>query len=471
MRSSTILAKSKNIVNSYQDLFPGGNIPNFIKEIPEFGKCVYYIERNPNDKKLIFKTRCIERWNRAKDSIEELINILTLNQTNIQIEFESFDNINESVIKLDNSENYYANILISGGVDSICGANHYVNKLNRKIIFSHTFHKNTPSIQTIKDYVINTLNMPLSIIEGQFKSMAKFRNLLGKSGETEMNLSQTRSFLYLCNAIVVNYAYGVDNIFITENGPLTINPPFTETSTFTNTTNPEFIEFFNNFLDEYFNKKKFITVSLPFRQYTKAELMASAPNELLCKTHSCSRNSYNKKSCNQCYACYIRRLSAYAYENYDDDNYTPENSVLERYHDQKSNFFTIKDLTHFKQNPSAQFLLDLIQFCKDTINRKPNFRLKYPRIMNKFRLIGEEDLYYNDFWNLLERFCLDLMAGFHKFFQNNRSYQNDSYIVWQSYSDAINELIALNILTTNFHEDVKNRILQTSRSITGDISK
>ncbi len=471
MYSSTILAKSKNIINSYQDLFLGGNVPNFIKEIPEFGKCVYYIERNPNDKTLIFKTKCVERWERAKESIKEIINILTLNQPDIQIEFEPIDNMNEDVIKLDNSENYYANILISGGVDSICGANYYVNKLKKKIIFSHTFHKNTPSIKTIRDYVIDILKMPLSIIEGQFKSEAKFRNLSGNSSETEMNLTQTRSFLYLCNAIVVNYAYGVDKIFITENGPLTINPPFTETSTFTNTTNPEFIEFFNHFLDEYFNIKKFITVSLPFRQYTKAELMASAPNELLCKTHSCSRYYNHKKSCNQCYACYVRRLSAYAYENYDDDSYTPVDLILKRYPEKKPNFFTWNDLSFFKKNVNAQFLLDLIQFCKNIINRKPNFRLKYPRVMNKFRLIGDRELYYKDFFNLLERFCLDLMAGFHKLFQNNRRFQNDSYIVWQTYSHAINELIALKVLTPNFHEDVKNRILQTSRSITGDISK
>jgi len=471
LKSSTILKKSHDIFKNIRNLYPGGKIPNFIKEIPQFGKCIYYIERHAKDSHLIFKTKNIDRWNRSLEILKIIMNILMETNTGmkkkIKIEFEEIDNINEPINFGDNSKNFFANILISGGVDSLCGAYHYIKQLQKKIVFTHTNHRNTPSISMIRNF-IKDLDMPLIEVDGLFKNEAKFRHISGKDKETKMNLNQTRTFFYLCNAIPINYVYGIDKIFITENGPLTINPPFTESYEFTNTTNPEFIDFFNTFLNHYFGQKNLIKIKLPFRDYTKAELMASVPNELLIKTHSCSKFYNKKKSCLNCYACYIRKLSSYAYENYYDDNYNPEGTILNRYAYNEKDYVFNKEISFFKEKPENNFFIELMDFCVRTLDREDEtlYADYYPNVFGKFLKINN---YYNDFWDILKRYSEDLLTGIQRFFNKKPSLKNTNNFVWNHFHNEINKLITKGILPKDFIKSIKRRILERSNSIVGDL--
>lgn len=467
MKSVTILQKSNDISESLKFIYQKSSVPSFIKELADFGKCIYYLERNRKDKTLIFSTSNIDMWERSLDHIDWILDIL-IERNQIEIEFERSNKSNDIIEAKHFNDDFYTNLLISGGADSMCGANYYTNKLGHKIAFTHVSHRNTPSIKMLRDYILEDLEMPFFEINGTFKTEAKFRSLSGNSKDTVMNLSQTRTFFYLCNAITVNYALGIKKASITENGPLTINPPFDSTYKFTNTTNPEFIEHFNLFLSKYFGIDDLIKVYLPFKNYTKAEIMASLPNELLQKTHSCSKNYFNKYSCFNCYSCYVRRFSAYAYNNYDDDSYKPVDKEYQRYKIDMKKFLFNKKSSFFKKNSSAMFIVKFIEFCFDTLNKENDilFYDKYSKVITLEREIVD---YYQNHWDLLKRYTSEMIAGIHNFFERNKKYQNEEFYIWKIFSNRMNEFYAKKILSNNFNQKIKERINERANSIVGEL--
>lgn len=473
MKSSTILAYSMDFINSYDDIYPNSSMPSLLREIPEFAKCIYFLERHPNQKELIFKTEFIENWNRSKESINSMLEVLIGNEDPlyepISIIFKEKSNINE-VIKpeFQRKEDYHANILFSGGADSICGSYHYSNKLNHNIVYTHIYHRNTPRLEMIKNHILKDLAMPLYIIEGRFKGQANFRALAGNKKETEWNLSQSRTLLYLSNAIPINYFYGIRNIFITENGPLTLNPPYSENSSFTNTTNPEFIDFFNQFINKYFGED-LIKVSLPFRNYTKSELLASVPPEILEKTHSCSRSPGTFSSCCNCQACFLRLFSSYAF-NYEDNIYKPGKEEFFRYEDKS--IFEQTDLSFFKKDTESQKLLDFIDFCGDMISGiVKSYSIKYSKLTSKVTVLSLGiKKYYDDIWDLLLRYSKNMFAGIFNFFERNRNYKNERFVVYKSFLDVLNKLYTSEEIGDDFFSNQENQIRIVSRSIAGSLS-
>lgn len=485
IKCSEILDLSHDMFKNVKNLFENENIPQFIKELPQFGKCIYYIERYAEDNNLIFETMNLRRWQNSKIELDQLVKVLLYKYTGIKkkifIEFEEIGDSDEEFINYKNVEDYYANILISGGVDSMCGAYHWVVKNKKKIIFTHIYHKNTPSIGMIRNYVTKDLEMPLIEIDGLFKNPADFRNIGREMRAEKININQTRTLLYLCNAVPINYAMGIKYLLVTENGPLTINPPFTFSHTFTNTTNPDFIAFFNTFLDKYFGFEEKIKVKLPFKEYTKAELMNSVKKEILKRTHSCSKFYSTKKSCFYCFPCYVRRFSAYAYGNYEDDQYDPDyknprSDILERYLiDKEKDPFT-KDISYINKSDEARLIRDLIQFCYQTLRRNEGIN-ETERIQRNDKyndlyrsVVGKCDKierYYEDLWELLKRFSLDMLTGLHYFYEKNPEYQDTDFYLFNYYNKKLNKLKARRIIQQNFYVETRQRIIDTE--VSGDL--
>ena len=67
---------SHDLFKDIKPLFPDNNIPNFIKEIPQFGKCIYYLERYAEDNNLVFETKNIRNWQNSKKPLDRLIKVL-----------------------------------------------------------------------------------------------------------------------------------------------------------------------------------------------------------------------------------------------------------------------------------------------------------------------------------------------------------------------------------------------------------
>lgn len=452
---------SHDFIKNYREIFEGIEIPSFLLDIPKFAKCLYYAERKVEVETLEFETDNIERWKRSKQAVLDILSVLNPDFADeIKIKFKS-SGIQGSELKFgENPEGIYANILLSGGADSLCGANHYVKKTMKKVIFTHTYHRNTPSLPTLKDVAENDFNMPFYQIDGQFTQKANIRKVTRKK-ETDMFLSTLRSFHYLSNAIPINYIKGIDKVLITENGPLTINPIFTHGFGFSNTTNPEFIEFFNKFIKLYFNTN-LIVVSLPFKQYTKAELMCSTNSSLLMKSHSCSKFYNEKKSCLNCYACFLRKFSAYAYNNFEEDRYSPINQNIRRYVD--DSIFK-KKIAYFQQ-PKNRFLIDLIVFCKDTIKYRATKRYsrKYPSVLKSYR---ELDKYFKDFWDLLTRYSYDILVGLYNFYNKNKNLKNEEFYVWSTFNKTITDLLTEGVIQLGFETLIKKRIEDRAKSLRG----
>lgn len=485
MRSSDILNYAHDPLKNFKLLHPDLSIPKFIEELLLFGKCVYFIERYSDDTELIFETNCIDRWNRSISLMNDTLNILLYKPTGIpdkvDITFIGDNASDEKFYTYENNGNYYANILISGGADSLCGAYHWVRTNQEDVVFTHTYHKSTPSISTLRHFVTNDLGMLYFEMDGLFNTELNFREAGGTQKQTDMNLNQTRTLIYLLNAIPVNYFLGIDKIYITENGPFTVNPVFHLSHRFTNTTNPRFVISFNQFLSSYLGGSNLIKAQLPFRDLTKAELQASVPSKLLKISHSCSKNSNNRNSCFDCYACYVRRFSNYAFENYDDDDYDPfyykpDEDSLERYTGLKEDNIFSNTPESFSKNKTENFLISFLKFCFDTI-RKENgsleevrefnkiYNRRYPLVIQKCREIGR---YYRDnIWGLLKRYSEDIIAGIYRFFEKFPEYKNYDYYVYNTFLNNINTLISDGIIEENYYNLIKERII--NRGIRGNI--
>jgi hypothetical protein len=79
-----------------------------------------------------------------------------------------------------------------------------------------------------------------------------------------------RSFLFLSIAAVVAIESGIDKVWICENGPVSLNPMFSEARLNTRTAHPRFIADFQSLIERLFRVD--LKIENPFLRETKAEV-------------------------------------------------------------------------------------------------------------------------------------------------------------------------------------------------------
>ena len=151
---------------------------------------------------------------------------------------------------------------------------------------------------------------------------------------TDSDRSQrARSIIFLAYGVLVATAlqhykddHNVD-LYMCENGLISINPPLTPTrlgSLSTRTTHPVFVRMFQELLDAAALK---VTVKNPYQFKTKGEMLRDCRDQAFlakhaAKTTSCGRYARNGwEHCGRCLPCLIRRAAFHARGNLDKTAY------------------------------------------------------------------------------------------------------------------------------------------------------
>ena len=200
--------------------------------------------------------------------------------------------------------------LFSGGLDSSIGAIDLLEQGHLPVLVSHSYKGDKSRQQAI----IQQLNQNSYINQfSQFNAIAQPHLNNGRATEITM---RTRSLNFLAFAIVSAYALQdvvqkeID-IFVPENGVISINAPLTVGTLSTRTTHPYFIQEI---------QKLFTAVNIPFTlknpyQFkTKGQMIAECKNlpllqQIIPDTVSCSHWKRKNQQCGVCVPCLIRRAS------------------------------------------------------------------------------------------------------------------------------------------------------------------
>ncbi|WMJ77802.1 MULTISPECIES: hypothetical protein [unclassified Sedimentibacter] len=205
--------------------------------------------------------------------------------------------------------------LLSGGLDSFCGAYH--NEIeNRNTLYCG----------------YKTSNVDTSAINCVYSFLKKRIGIAGmrtysKVEKNKVTYTQrTRSLLFFSLAIMTAIKENIDIVNINENGIMTLNPSFQSRGT-TKTTHPKTIHLYQTIMDNVGIK---VQLNHPFLFTTKGEMVNSLSIDYkknIINTRSCSRSMQDKRydvstkvSCGTCVPCLLRKISMSAYDLEEFDN-------------------------------------------------------------------------------------------------------------------------------------------------------
>ncbi|MCM3549920.1 Uncharacterised protein [Niallia circulans] len=205
--------------------------------------------------------------------------------------------------------------LFSGGLDSLAGAYYnYKNKLESDYLgFLNKNEEKTKQKDVAKFYrKIFSDSTAITLINKPVKKKISY-------------LQSTRSLLYLALAVAKVFFNGGNNVYLYENGILSLNPELQNRYT-TKTTHPKTMYIYQNLLDKL---NIGVKIHHPFLFYTKGQIVNDMELEfkkVIRRTFTCgsSRLHPHRKhlgQCGICVPCILRKISLSAYNNerYDGD--------------------------------------------------------------------------------------------------------------------------------------------------------
>lgn len=245
--------------------------------------------------------------------------------------------------------------LFSGGLDSAIGAIDLLEQGYSPVLVSHSYKGDKKRQQMI----VEKLNQSSYANQfSQFNAIAQPH--LNNGGTTEITM-RTRSLNFLAFAVVSAYALqevvqqAID-IFVPENGVISINAPLTPRrvgTLSTRTTHPYFIQEL---------QKLFTAVNIPFilknpyQFKTKGQMIAECANlpllqQIIPDTVSCSHWKRKNQQCGVCVPCLIRRASLH-YANITNDAQYEFNDIRQIliHQDRRDDLFALMSAIHQKNH-------------------------------------------------------------------------------------------------------------------------
>jgi len=205
-------------------------------------------------------------------------------------------------------------LLFSGGADSLCAAVTMVGSERRRPIL--VSHRSTPRLDALQSRLALLLRQRFS--EWVFPHISVWIHRAG----TEANevTQRSRSFLFLTLGAVVAAQLGIRDVFIPDNGVVSLNLPKTAQLVGTlasRSTHPKFIHRFQELCDLVFPDRVHIENPLLYR--TRAETLSILRHhgcpELLQETVSCAKARGRPRAtphCGVCSQCIDRRFGSLA---------------------------------------------------------------------------------------------------------------------------------------------------------------
>lgn len=318
------------------------------------------------------------RWNAVKGLLMNTIG--TLSGDNVQFTFvrkaESRREAPPAPAQLSAAAGSDCVSLFSGGLDSFAGAVHLIGQGRRPLFASHY----VSVLKGLQRDLVDALENE----SGQIFEHLQYRVTARKTKWTRFPLvakestHRARSFLFMSFAAVAAAARGLTDIYICENGVLSLNVPISDARKGTRSTrhaHPLYLLYFNQLINALYGRT--FAVANPFRFWTKGEearlLDRPGLRHMIERTVSCwgypnqTLRYPNSNHCGVCIPCIVRRVSLIA-------------AGLEAHDDQYAvDVFQLGTDANPKDRRNIE---DLIYFCQSfAMLSKSELLYRYPELV------------------------------------------------------------------------------------------
>ena len=263
-------------------------------------------------------------WNEVKDLLAETVSFLGRDEVHFHF-MKKKEKAETRRFKIEPGKRCVS--LFSGGLDSAAGAVQILNDGFEPVFVSHHANSFTSGLQNRLMDVLNKSNKQplkeLKLYVNRSHSGLVSNPLTGfpKSLMTQF----LRSFMFLSFAAVVAVESNMNKVLTFENGPIALNPMFSEARLNTRTAHPRFIASFQKLIEMLFKVK--LEIENPFLKKTKGEVVSrfATPGfrSMVNKSNSCwnsfsvppraqrmKRKDYKRYHHDgDCLPCVIRRAS------------------------------------------------------------------------------------------------------------------------------------------------------------------
>jgi 7-cyano-7-deazaguanine synthase in queuosine biosynthesis len=266
--------------------------------------------------------------------------------------------------------------LFSGGLDSFAGAAYLLKQGRRPLFASHY----VSSLKSLQSNLVRGIEKEFDrkIEHFQYRVTSRTAKNTRFKFENKESSHRARSFMFLSYAAVAAATRGLSDIYICENGVLSLNVPISDARKGTRSTrhaHPLFLQYFNQFINALYGRPFF--VQNPFEFWTKGReaklLEKTSLYPLIKDTVTCwgypnqTLKYPNSNHCGYCIPCIVRRVSVKA-------------AGLAAYDDQY-----VVDVFNLNVNSKEKHrrnIEDLIYFCRSFENLS-NIELiyKYPEFV------------------------------------------------------------------------------------------
>ena len=206
--------------------------------------------------------------------------------------------------------------MFSGGTDSLLGAIRLLDEGKNLILVGHQAEGQSAKAQTELTAQLR------QIYPGRFRfvqcrvSRSRRTTTRFALADKKENSHRPRSFLFLALAIAIAREFNITDVFMPENGFMTLNIPLQKSRTgslSTRTTHPAFLM---EFLAMTRALGLNVTVRNPFLLFSKTDMLRGLPVALgpaIRRSVSCSRagryNDLHVRHCGYCVPCVLRRVA------------------------------------------------------------------------------------------------------------------------------------------------------------------
>jgi 7-cyano-7-deazaguanine synthase in queuosine biosynthesis len=324
-----------------------------------------------------------ERWNSVKAILTNTV--ATLSGDNI--EFHFVKKASEKAGKKDSLETQPEMqprdlpdsdcvCLFSGGLDSFAGAVYLLKQGKRPLFASHY----VSSLKSLQSKLIDGIEKDVGreIEHFQYRVTSRKTKHTRFPFKNEESSHRARSFLFLSYATVAAATRGVSDIYICENGVLSLNVPISDARKGTRSTrhaHPLFLQHFNQFINALYGRT--FSVQNPFQFWTKGReakllektsLYPMIKDTVTCWGYPNQTLKYpDSNHCGYCIPCIVRRVSVKA-------------AGLADYDDQY-----VVDVFNLNGNSKAKHLRnieDLIYFCRSFVTlSNTELIYRYPELV------------------------------------------------------------------------------------------
>lgn len=309
----------------------GGRLHSLSQDLLDIAAGVYmadiYVPRDPllaRDLVFLLPVRHPEVWSEQAAPLRRLVGFLTGNYA--EFRFVGAPGAERSEPRrFEVAADERCVSLFSGGLDSFAGAVHLAGQGRKPLLVSHA---PAAALKAMQDRLLRALRDGGADLAGvtvpvaaASRGVAKLHQL-GRPPE-QVLYQHARSFLFLALASVLAVETACADIFVCENGPVALNPAFSEARFNTKTTHPTVLAGFAELVRAVFGAE--IRILNPFELATKGEVLARLDGRwhaLLARTNSCWAYSkvmvwaqefgavdFRGAHCGRCIPCVWRRAA------------------------------------------------------------------------------------------------------------------------------------------------------------------